>query len=104
MFRSGPAYSSEQQAGVLSGGCSLRLFASLHRFKFCSLRPHLPALPDPPPHCLPLPPSLAHPELQAPLKGAISYTRVAQSAHFRHNVLAVPHKKSADGERLYYIK
>ncbi|PRW58613.1 hypothetical protein C2E21_2919 [Chlorella sorokiniana] len=40
---------------------------------------------------------------EAPLKVGISYTRVAQSATFRHKVLAVPHKKSADGERLYYI-
>ena len=41
--------------------------------------------------------------MQAPLKVAISYTRVAQSAHFRHNVLAVPHKRNAERERMYYI-
>lgn len=55
-----------------------------------------------------LPPSPLHcpatqPALQGSLKTSITYSRVAQSAHFRHNVLAVPHKKSADGERLYYL-
>lgn len=80
-----------------------QLSGCLHRcsdFALCdpTCRPcltrHPAALP-----CCPPPPL---PDLQGPLKAAISYTRVAQSAHFRHNVLAVPHKKSADGERLYY--
>lgn len=58
---------------------------------------HTASPPRPPPY------PLHTPTVQGPLKCNISFTRVAQSASFRHDVLAVPHKHSADGERLYYI-
>ena len=84
----------------------LELSCSSAAARTCSALPRCPPLSLPP--CPPCPPSLplhapAACCVQGPVKCNISFTRVAQSPKYRQDILAVPHKHSADGERLYYI-